>query len=155
MTKLPEEWICDKHDRYLLKAVSENGLSFLSKLKQNADYGFDNIGVTKKRLQKRLEQLCLYFKDHLFKFRKVNAVKPGDLTTGENIKLEIKKHIPNIAVSRDEHGNIKYPIEISPTLQILNLGTIEYDRINYHSEKNFFPIGYKSLREYTSMFKVG
>ena len=26
LTKLPEEWICDKHDRYLLKAVSENGL---------------------------------------------------------------------------------------------------------------------------------
>lgn len=33
--KLPEEWICDKHDRYLLKAVSDNGLQFLSKLKEN------------------------------------------------------------------------------------------------------------------------
>jgi hypothetical protein len=33
--KLPEEWIVDKHDRYLLKAVSENGLQFLSKLKEN------------------------------------------------------------------------------------------------------------------------
>jgi hypothetical protein len=33
--KLPEEWIVDKHDRYLLKAVSENGLQFLTKLKEN------------------------------------------------------------------------------------------------------------------------
>ena len=32
---------------------------------------------------------------------------------------------------------------------------IEWERPAYHSEKNFFPIGFKSLREYTSMFKVG
>ena len=57
-------------------------------------------------------------------------------------------------MDRDENGNIKYPIVVGPTLSILNLGVIEYDRPNYHSEKNFFPIGYKSLREYTSMFRI-
>ena len=49
-TKLPDEWICDKHDRYLLKAVSENGLQYLGKLKENQDYGYENIRVPKKRL---------------------------------------------------------------------------------------------------------
>ena len=49
-TKLPEEWICDKHDRYLLKAVSENGLQFLGKLKENQEYGYENMRVPKKRL---------------------------------------------------------------------------------------------------------
>ena len=39
-------------------------------------------------------------------------------------------------------------------MQILNLGVIDYERPNYHSEKNFFPLGYKALREYTSMFKL-
>ena len=48
-------------------------------------------------------------------------------------------------------GNIIYPIVISPTLSILNLGVIEWERPAFHSEKNIFPIGYKSLRKNTSM----
>ena len=50
LTKLPEEWICDKHDRYLLKAVSDHGLQYLGKLKENSEYGFENVRVPKKRL---------------------------------------------------------------------------------------------------------
>ena len=89
----------------------------------------------------------------MVKFRKTTSAKPGDLTTGET-KIDPKKTIPKVNVDRDDNGNIKYPIIISPTLQILNLGVIEWERPNYHSEKNFFPIGFKSLREYTSMYKI-
>ena len=49
---------------------------------------------------------------------------------------------------------IIYPVIISNNLKILNLGTIVHDRKNYHSEKNIFPIGYKSVREHTSMFSL-
>ena len=49
-SKLPEEWIVDKHDRMLLKALSEHGYPFLSKLRENTDYGFENINVSKKML---------------------------------------------------------------------------------------------------------
>ena len=57
-------------------------------------------------------------------------------------------------VQRDQDGNIIYPIIINNNLKILNLGTIIYDNKNYHSEKNIFPLGYKSVREYQSMFNL-
>jgi hypothetical protein len=40
-------------------------------------------------------------------------------------------------------------------LHILNLGEIEYESPYYHTEKNLFPKGFKSLREHSSMFKLG
>ena len=36
-----------------------------------------------------------------------------------------------------------------------DLGIIEYERPLYHTEKNFFPIGYKSLREHNSQLTLG
>ena len=57
-------------------------------------------------------------------------------------------------IQRDEEGNIIYPIIISNSLKILNLGKIVYNNKNYHSEKNIFPIGYKSVREHQSMFNL-
>jgi hypothetical protein len=57
-------------------------------------------------------------------------------------------------VRRDANGNIIYPVIISNNLKILNLGTIVHDNKNYHSEKNIFPIGYKSVREHVSMFSL-
>lgn len=35
------------------------------------------------------------------------------------------------------------------------LGIIEYERPLYHTEKNLFPIGYKSLREHNSQLTLG
>jgi hypothetical protein len=45
---------------------------------------------------------------------------------------------------RDGEGNIQYPININASLQILDLGVIEYERQMYHTEKNLFSIGFKS-----------
>ena len=53
-------------------------------------------------------------------------------------------------MNRDEDGNIIYPIQVTNTLKILNLGVVEYQRQNFHSVRNLFPIGYKSIREYSS-----
>ena len=44
---------------------------------------------------------------------------------------------------------------ITPTLSILNLGVVDYERHAYHSEKNIFPIGFKSLRKGTSLTQIG
>ena len=67
----------------------------------------------------------------------------------------INNRIDNkINIQRDSNGNIIYPIIINNNLKILNLGTIVYDNKNYHSEKNIFPIGYKSVREHQSMFNL-
>jgi len=58
-------------------------------------------------------------------------------------------------LQRDEAGKIIYPIIINSSLSILDLGEVEYERTNYHSEKNLFPIGFKSLREHNSQKKLG
>jgi hypothetical protein len=38
---------------------------------------------------------------------------------------------------------------------MLDLGAIECERPLYHTEKNLFPIGYKSLREHNSQLTLG
>ena len=57
-----------------------------------------------------------------------------------------------INLKRDSNGNIIYPNIINHNLKKLNLGEIIYDNKNFHSEKNIFPKGYISVREYQSMF---
>jgi hypothetical protein len=56
-----------------------------------------------------------------------------------------------VNVECDSEGNVIYPIVITPTLSILSLGVVDWERPAYHSEKNIFPIGFKSLRKGTSM----
>ena len=76
-----------------------------------------------------------------------NGQEQNDNTV--NIKNDNK-----INIQRDSSGNIIYPIIINNNLKILNLGKIVFDNKNYHSEKNIFPIGYKSIREHQSMFNL-
>jgi hypothetical protein len=157
-SQLPSHWKCEVHDRNLLKAVSENGLTYLGKLKDNREYEFGGMMVKRKILLKRLEKLCNHFKVLLPKFKKLNeklnGMRSGDKTTGQT-KIDLKKKFTRVNVERDLEGNIVYPIIITPTLQILNLGTVEWQRPAYHSEKNIFPIGFKSLRKNTSMNVLG
>jgi hypothetical protein len=67
----------------------------------------------------------------------------------------LKKKFTKVNVERDLEGHIIYPIQISPTLTILNLGVVDWERPGYHSEKNIFPIGFKSVRKGTSMTTLG
>lgn len=155
--KLPVDvWKFEAHDKSLLRAVSENGLNFLNKMKGNAEWGFSDITLSRKVLVRRVEQVCFAFKKILPKYKRMNESKEkgGNLSTGQT-KIEITKKFTRINVERDLEGNIVYPIVVSPTLQILNLGVVDYERSNYHSEKNIFPVGWKSLRRSTSMFELG
>ena len=153
-SSLPTNWKVEVHDRNLLRAISENGLGFLGKLKDNRDYEFGGIMVKRKLLLRRVEKLCLHFKQLLPKFKrlneKINGMKSGDKSCGQT-RIDLKKKFTKVNIERDLEGNIIYPIVITPTLQILNLGVVEWERQNYHSEKNLFPIGFKSLRKNTSM----
>ena len=58
-------------------------------------------------------------------------------------------------IETDEEGNIKYPIIVHQSLKILDLGYIEFDRPNYHTATNIFPIGYKSVRVNHSAKSIG
>ena len=96
-------------------------------------------------------------------------IKTSDFSSGTdnfNSNLEIyssnkkenniiyNKKDNKLNIQRDQNGNIIYPIIINNNLKVLNLGTIIYDNKNFHSEKNIFPVGYKSVREYQSMFNL-
>ena len=58
-------------------------------------------------------------------------------------------------IKTDSSGNIIYPIEITGTLKILNLGVIDFERKTFHTSTNIFPIGYKSIREHMSVSSIG
>ena len=73
-----------------------------------------------------------------------------DYSTGRT-KLDPSKPVTACKVEKDSDGNIIYPIVVTQTLKILNLGVVEYERANFHSHRNIFPIGFKSVRESTSM----
>ncbi len=53
--------------------------------------------------------------------------RQADFSTG-NTKIDPSKPITACKVDRDQEGNIRYPIIVSPTLRILDLGVIEYQR---------------------------
>ncbi|KAH0793422.1 F/Y-rich N-terminus family protein [Histomonas meleagridis] len=50
--------------------------------------------------------------------------------------------------------NIKYPIAITQTSSIIDIGHIVYDRKGFSSARYIYPAGYKSLRLHTSMKDV-
>ena len=43
-----------------------------------------------------------------------------------------------------------YPIEITQTLKVLNLGVIDWTRPLFHTSSNIYPIGFKSIRDHQS-----
>ena len=45
-------------------------------------------------------------------------------------------------------------MQVNASLKLLNLGRI-IPSVFYHSEHNLFPVGFKSIRTYASMFTRG
>ena len=83
------------------------------------------------------------------------GVPPGEARARQGEAEKQKKKVSKVVLKRDEEGNIVYPIRINSSLSILNLGRIEYERPAFHSERNLFPIGFKSLREHQSIHRSG
>ena len=44
---------------------------------------------------------------------------------------------------------------MTPTLEVLSLGVVDYERHAFHSNVNIFPIGFKSIRTAPSMTVIG
>ena len=83
------------------------------------------------------------------------AAKQENGTSSIREFQEPKKKPPKNLLQKDDQGNIKYPIVINASLQVVNLGTIEHKRPLFHNEKNLFPIGFKSIREHNSQIRAG
>jgi hypothetical protein len=67
---LPEDWKVEIHDKNLLRAVSDHGLQYLGKLKDNREYEFGGFNISRRVLLSRVETLCNKFKNYLPKFKK-------------------------------------------------------------------------------------
>ena len=160
---LKESWKCEIHDRGLLNAVADNGLGFLNQIPNNVQYSFVGIEISGDQALTRVHQLCEFFRNisNLQKNTKKSDSKKKkiaeEFSYDENGQIKqntvIKKHkTSKFAVPRDSDGNIIYPIVINNSLTILNLGEIDFNRPNYQSGRNIFPIGFKSIREHSSIF---
>jgi hypothetical protein len=61
--KLPSDWSVGINDKGLLNAVAENGLKYLKDVRYSHEYGLNACRVNQKRLQRRVEFMCNYFKN--------------------------------------------------------------------------------------------
>ena len=172
-------WNCAINDKLLLYFVDEYGFQCLN-TKLNEMNIFQKLYLSYNEYKERISFLVDYFEE-IIKQNKINEEKMRLLqaqkkgSSGNIIKIKTSESLPGsdiiynnqqnteinphfkqdkFNVRRDANGKIIYPVIISNNLKILNLGTIVHDRKNYHSEKNIFPIGYKSVREHTSMFSL-
>jgi hypothetical protein len=159
-------WDCATHDKALLIAVNEHGLSYMDKMSNNKDYNFQNINITPEEATNRINFLCEFFRDFSSGAKakkKKDALMNLGISSLSNVNNSnllneghvVRKKASRLQIQRDEEGNIIFPITINTSLQLLGLGNIEYERAAYHTEKNLFPIGYKSIREHSSMTKLG
>ena len=72
-----------------------------------------------------------------------------------NIKDDIGKKIKIPNAEKDPlSGELILPMQVNQSLKLYSLGRI-IPLSNYHSEHNLFPVGYKSVRMYSSMFNKG
>ena len=145
------------HDRAIFKAFAAEGLPVLSKFKNNEELGFKDINVSNKKLLARIENICLHFRANVTKFKNYLRRNPSKANVGLDgimgkTRIDPNKIFSSIHLEYEEDGSIKYPINVSGTLRILNLGVIEWERQNFHSARNLLPIGYKAIRTYASVF---
>jgi hypothetical protein len=72
-----------------------------------------------------------------------------------NLKDEVGKKVKASIAEKDPFsGELILPMNVNASLKLVSLGRI-LPLPNYHSEHNLFPVGYKSLRIYSSMFNKG
>jgi len=142
--------------------VSDRGLACLEAL--GSEFQDLDVPPSPEVCFKRLEEVCEFFKQLNQQGRTVKKLKreypePPMAIVQEGSKprefLEPKKKVLKTTLQRDAEGNIVYPIRINSSLTIANLGVIEHRRPLFHNDKNFFPIGFRSLREHNSQTRPG
>ena len=55
-----------------------------------------------------------------------------------------------VVMPKDDDGNIRFPVQLSNALSIVDLGTVNWQLPGFHTSSYIYPIGFKSCREYFS-----
>ena len=108
--------------------------------------GITSISNLKIPEWKLLEWMCEIYK--------VVKEKVQDKKKKYNKTFDDNKKKAKFELNRDKEGNIKFLININPSLILVATGQIHVNP-NYHSKHNLFPIGYVSIRTHASMFTRG
>ena len=124
-------------------------------------------------LLKRAEWVCQVYKNHFISLkqnmRRFEYKDNDGIPTGGNSASHSSSKGPSIGgsdavkvlkasqlnIKMDMEGNIEYPIQVTGTLKIFNLGIVDNTRSAFHSSSNIFPIGFKSVREHASLYAIG
>jgi len=143
---MPKEKILWKRLTSLIKIATETKLNFPkipgdpNRLKQAT------IGTGEN------SALVLQSKEELDDSREVDR-KEKKRKADDDFEPESKKRRINsrsVEVSRDNEGNIIFPIRVGNLLSIIDLGRVVYDREAFHSDKYIWPVGFKSVRIFQS-----
>lgn len=142
-------WQCDKHDKHLLIFILDHGFIYINEhINHHPD--FKHIQFTPNDYITRIEFLYQFYS----KLKHNNNATPVH-PHNKHKEIRIINGKKEIKVEQDDEGNFKYPIKVSGSLTILNLGKIEHKREQYHTKNNLFPIGYTIQREAGSMYEKG
>lgn len=135
----------------LLNCVVNHGLACESILKEHVEYKslFSKLSIDHSWILNRVIFICHAFKQHSeVKIELLKKRKP------EKNFPEILKKKAKFSIEQDPDGKIIYPIQINNSVRLLNIGEINTN-INFHSDYNLFPMGYKIVRTHSSMFHKG
>lgn len=61
------------------------------------------------------------------------------------------KKITGVSIKDLNGGNVTYPVAVTQTSQILDIGHVVSDRPGFHSERYIYPAGYRATRLYSSL----
>lgn len=146
---------------YLCEFFREFTSGNKNKKKNPSNYNINESNTTQIPINNNLNNSnnCNYnfsnYKANLNFTQNNNLNQINNNNDNSSANINNRKKASKLIVNRDKNGNILYPININASLKILNLGRICSDKIAYHSEKNLFPIGFKSVREHSSIKKLG
>jgi hypothetical protein len=143
------KFTCNKHDKHLLTFILDHGFIYINEhINHHPD--FKHIQFTPNDYFTRIEFLYHFYSN----FKHNNNTTPLH-PHSKHKEIRVINGKKEIEVEQDDKGNFNYPIKVSGSLTILNLGKIEHEREQYHTKNNLFPIGYKIQREAGSMYKRG
>ncbi|KAH9308498.1 hypothetical protein KI387_036409, partial [Taxus chinensis] len=157
---MPSWWEAGHHDRELVKGVLAHGFGNWESIFGNNNLNFssaDSISETGNHLDpkacmKRLRFIGSNLRRHLRKLkarRKRNFIEDKENEMSEEPRRF--KRTRHIEIPRTPDGRPILPLALTERLTVLDLGTIEYKRPGFHTDRHVFPINYTSVRIYASM----